>query len=119
MTFALMTLLGCEYDDIAREYIGITILTRKELIGKNEINVFTIEDENISKYIAYQSIIPLVSSKAITDKLKSTDMYELYKNIELPCTFVLYEMEKRDSHYGLATLCIGGGMGTALIVERV
>ena len=32
---------------------------------------------------------------------------------------LLYEMEKRDSHYGLATLCIGGGMGTALIVERV
>lgn len=32
---------------------------------------------------------------------------------------LLYEMEKRESHYGLATLCIGGGMGTALIVERI
>jgi acetyl-CoA C-acetyltransferase len=31
---------------------------------------------------------------------------------------LLYEMQKRDSKYGLATLCIGGGMGTALIVER-
>ena len=30
----------------------------------------------------------------------------------------IYEMMKRDSKYGLATLCIGGGMGTALIVER-
>jgi len=27
-------------------------------------------------------------------------------------------MEKRDSKHGLATLCIGGGMGTAIIVER-
>ena len=34
-------------------------------------------------------------------------------------TTLLYEMQKRDSKYGLATLCIGGGMGTALIVERV
>lgn len=31
---------------------------------------------------------------------------------------LLYEMQKRDSKYGLATLCIGGGQGTALIVER-
>lgn len=32
---------------------------------------------------------------------------------------LLYEMMKRESQYGLATLCIGGGMGTALIVERL
>jgi len=31
---------------------------------------------------------------------------------------LLYEMEKRDSKTGLATLCIGGGMGEALIVKR-
>ena len=34
-------------------------------------------------------------------------------------TTLLYEMERRDAKTGLATLCIGGGMGTALIVERV
>lgn len=34
-------------------------------------------------------------------------------------TTLLYEMEKRKSKLGLATLCIGGGMGTALIVERM
>ncbi|MGJ0909336.1 acetyl-CoA C-acetyltransferase [Clostridium botulinum] len=33
-------------------------------------------------------------------------------------TTLLYEMKKRDSKHGLATLCIGGGMGTAIIVER-
>lgn len=31
---------------------------------------------------------------------------------------LLYEMQKRDAKKGLATLCIGGGMGTALVVER-
>lgn len=31
---------------------------------------------------------------------------------------LLHEMQKRDAKTGLATLCIGGGMGTALIVER-
>ncbi|MCI8284474.1 MAG: acetyl-CoA C-acetyltransferase [Firmicutes bacterium] len=32
---------------------------------------------------------------------------------------LIYEMERRSSKYGLATLCIGGGMGTAMVVERV
>lgn len=31
---------------------------------------------------------------------------------------LLHEMKKRDSQYGLATLCIGGGMGTSVIVKR-
>lgn len=31
---------------------------------------------------------------------------------------LLHEMQKRDSKKGLATLCIGGGMGIALCVER-
>jgi acetyl-CoA C-acetyltransferase len=33
-------------------------------------------------------------------------------------TTLLFEMAKRDAHKGLATLCIGGGMGIAMCVER-
>ena len=31
---------------------------------------------------------------------------------------LLHEMQKRDAKKGLATLCIGGGMGVAMCVER-
>jgi acetyl-CoA C-acetyltransferase len=31
---------------------------------------------------------------------------------------LLHEMQRRDSKRGLAALCIGGGMGVALAVER-
>jgi acetyl-CoA C-acetyltransferase len=31
---------------------------------------------------------------------------------------LIHEMKKRDVKKGLATLCIGGGMGTALLIER-
>ncbi len=34
-------------------------------------------------------------------------------------TTLLYEMKKRRARRGLATLCISGGMGIALLVERV
>ncbi|WP_100399076.1 acetyl-CoA C-acetyltransferase [Bacillus sp. FJAT-44742] len=33
-------------------------------------------------------------------------------------TTLLYEMKRRNARTGLATLCIGGGQGTSLIVER-
>ena len=33
-------------------------------------------------------------------------------------TTLLYEMGKRDAKKGLATLCIGGGMGVAVCIER-
>jgi acetyl-CoA C-acetyltransferase len=33
-------------------------------------------------------------------------------------TTLLHEMKRRDAHHGLATLCIGGGQGIAMVVER-
>ncbi|MGP3953604.1 acetyl-CoA C-acetyltransferase [Streptomyces sp. 7N604] len=32
---------------------------------------------------------------------------------------VIDELERRDQRYGLVTLCVGGGMGSATVVERV
>jgi acetyl-CoA C-acetyltransferase len=31
---------------------------------------------------------------------------------------LLYEMMRRDAHKGLATMCIGGGQGVAICLER-
>ncbi len=33
-------------------------------------------------------------------------------------TTLLHEMKRRDARKGLATLCIGGGMGVAMCLER-
>ncbi len=32
---------------------------------------------------------------------------------------LLHELQKREGRYGLATLCIGGGQGVAMVVERL
>jgi len=34
-------------------------------------------------------------------------------------TTLLHELERRDARYGLETMCCGGGLGTATIIERV
>ena len=31
---------------------------------------------------------------------------------------LLHEMERRDARYGIATLCVSGGMGVAVLLER-
>ena len=33
-------------------------------------------------------------------------------------TTLIYEMRRRNSRYGLSTLCVGGGLGTSVIVEK-
>lgn len=33
-------------------------------------------------------------------------------------TKILYEMERKQQDLGLVTLCIGGGQGTAMLIER-
>ncbi len=32
---------------------------------------------------------------------------------------LLHEMKRRGSRYGAATMCVGGGQGGAMVVERV
>jgi acetyl-CoA C-acetyltransferase/acetyl-CoA acyltransferase len=34
-------------------------------------------------------------------------------------TTLLHDLERRSARYGLQTMCIGHGMGTATVIERV
>ncbi|MBI4614147.1 MAG: 3-oxoadipyl-CoA thiolase, partial [Planctomycetes bacterium] len=34
-------------------------------------------------------------------------------------TTILHELERRKARYGLVTMCIGFGQGTATIIERL
>ncbi len=34
-------------------------------------------------------------------------------------TTLLHEMQRRGARYGLETMCVGGGQGLAMIVERL
>jgi len=83
-----------DYDDIARDYLEISIEGHKEIVGKEEINLFTIETPNIAKYCSYMSIIPFMAYEVLVEKLNEQDMFALYKDIEFPCVFALYDMEK-------------------------
>lgn len=82
------------YADVAKDYLNLELPDYKELVGKQEITFFSFEDEKISAYMAYSAVVPYMAKEAITDKLRELEMDGLYENIELPCLFSLYEMEK-------------------------
>lgn len=82
------------YDDIARDYLGLTVPTKKELIGKNNINLMTISDKEVSDYIAYETCVPYMAYDKLMKTLASYEMENLYRDIELPVLYVLDHMEK-------------------------
>lgn len=82
------------YDDIARDFLGLTVPTQKELIGKNSINLMTINNKEVSDYIAYETCIPYMAYDKLMKDLASYEMENLYRDIELPVLYVLDHMEK-------------------------
>lgn len=82
------------YDDIAKVYLGNTLETEKELLGKEQLNLFSFDGENTKKYMAYKSFVPVMAMDALAKKLESMNMTSLYQDIELPCAFAIYEMEQ-------------------------
>ena len=68
-----------EFDDIAREYLDI-------LIDDNQT-----EEAQKSCYEAYTSY---AASSVLSEKLKETKMESLFREIEMPLVFTLYDMEK-------------------------
>lgn len=98
------------YDDIARDYIGLTIPAKKELLGKNPLNIMTIREDKSSSYIAYETCVPLLAKNKLIEELKDKGMYELYMNIELPIVYVLRHMEYMGIRIDKASLIEYGKM---------
>lgn len=85
---------GYEYDTLAKAYLNLVLPSEKEILGKEQLSFCSFESELIQKYMAYQAWVPYRVFPMLYKKLEDTDMESLYQDIELPCTYTLYEMEK-------------------------
>lgn len=83
------------YDDISKEYLETLLPSEKEIIGKEELNVFTFISDNFLEVFTYKAMIPLIASDILMERLQAEDMHDLYMNVELPTAYTLYDMEKR------------------------
>lgn len=84
-----------DYDDIARDYLDMVVLDRKEICGKQELSeVFSKEKEKTVSLAALLSYVPCKSGKILREKVKEQGMESLYLEIERPTVATLYDMER-------------------------
>ncbi len=82
------------YDDLARDYMGLTVPERKELLGKMELSPFVMQEDAVQKYLSYEICIPYMCYEQLMKELQMAQMDELYNEIEIPTVYVLAHMEK-------------------------
>ena len=85
------------YDDIARDVLKITLPSRKELIGKQEITALNLQTDEIRKMLGYEVGTAFQAGLRIEAMLKEKNMLDLYWQVECPTIYALYDME----YYGI------------------
>lgn len=86
------------YNDLLKSYLSIDVEDEKSLLGKNDIRTLIYDDKTIDddliKYLSYNSKVAYILSNILPEKLKNNDLEKLYKEIEMPLLYILYNMEK-------------------------
>ncbi len=93
----LLNPLKSDYDveTIASEHLGMVIPGRAEVFGKSSYQEIMDRFPNKCKeYACYGAYVALAASEVIQKKLEDRGMDKLMRDIEMPLSLVLYDMEK-------------------------
>lgn len=83
------------YDGVAKDYLGLMVPSQKEILGKKTLSeALTDELDKAMKVLCYEVYIAWKSMPVLSGELKTRGMLSLYREIEMPVAFVLYDMEK-------------------------
>lgn len=83
------------YDDLARDYLDITILSRQELLEKMSDEAALLNNiNNFIQYVSLSAVIPLLTQDILIEKLEQTGQYALFKEVEMPLIYSLNRMER-------------------------
>lgn len=83
------------YDSIAQDFLGLTIPSRADWLKKMSLAAAEETDrENLLHYLAYEALIPVKVYDVLEVKLKETGMEQLFREVEMPLVYALYDMEK-------------------------
>ena len=93
----LLNPLKNDYDleDVANEHLGLMVPESSRLFGKMSIGMALPEKEQeVFEYACYLAYTALKAAPVIREKLAQTGMLSLMNEIEMPLSYVLYDMEK-------------------------
>jgi DNA polymerase-1 len=84
------------YDDIARDYLGMTIPSKEDLLGKVSLNQASQANEKgFASYACYGAYVAYRSAEKLRDLLYRAGMLNLFETMESPLIYTLYDMEIR------------------------
>ena len=93
----LLNPLKSDYDgeSIALEHLGLTIPGFKEVFGKRTVaEAYNEMPQAVAEYYMYQAYVAFAAKEVLINKLKEAGMLNLMTEIEMPLSYVLYDMEK-------------------------
>lgn len=85
----------------------------------DEIDVFEINEAFASVALAWQQELGVDPEKVNPNGGAIAHGHPLGATGAILMTKLLYELERRKARYGLQTMCIGHGMATATVIERL
>lgn len=129
----LAEIMGFAQAGVDPAYMGIgPVPAIKKLLSKTSMSIKDIELLELNEAFAAQSLAVL---KGLSEEL-GVDMdwlleltnvngggialgHPIAASANRIMVTLLYEMKRRDAELGIASLCIGGGMGTAIMLRRL
>ncbi len=83
------------YDDVAREHLQLTFPSQLDLLGKLPFaQAFREKEAEFFQYACFVAYTSYQASGVIEGKLKDCGMWALFREIEMPLVFTLYDMEQ-------------------------
>ncbi len=84
------------YDDIARDYLNMTVPSREDLLGKGSLTeALEHKTEAFLQYACFSALIAFRSAEKLRDLLFREGMLTLFETVEMPLIYTLYDMEIR------------------------
>ena len=93
------------YDTIAKDFCGLTLNSRAELLGKTTLaEAADTQQETLCRLLCMESYIAMTAWKPLYKALEEENMRSLFFDIEMPLVFVLYEMQAEGIRVDSAAL---------------
>src|SRR5579872_814681 len=98
---------------------GTAAVLKRAGLELSSIDLFEVNEAFASVVLAWQKETGADLSKTNVNGGAIAVGHPLGASGAVLMTRLLYELERRDGRYGLETMCCGGGLGTATIIDRV
>ncbi|RKD30779.1 acetyl-CoA C-acetyltransferase [Lacrimispora algidixylanolytica] len=97
---------------------AVSTLLKKQGLSVNDIDLFELNEAFAAQAVAATRELGIDSSKINVNGGAIAIGHPLGASGARVLVTLIHEMTRRSAHYGVAALCIGGGMGIAMLVEN-